>query len=100
MQTLFAAVLATHYYFMYAIEFTRQAAKALKAMPTSMAATIRAKIDALAVDPYAPNPNARKLAGREGYRLRVGDWRVLYQIENGRLVIVVLAVSPRGGAYK
>ncbi|WP_454727529.1 MULTISPECIES: type II toxin-antitoxin system RelE family toxin [Cupriavidus] len=85
---------------MYAVEFTRQAAQALKTMPRNMAATIRAKIDALAVDPYAPNPNASKLAGRDGYRLRVGDWRVLYQIENGRLVIVVLAIKPRGGAYQ
>ncbi len=85
---------------MYAIECTKQAAQALKAMPSNVAARIRAKIDALAVDPYAPNPNATKLAGRDGYRLRVGDWRVLYQIEDGRLVIVVLAVSSRGGAYQ
>jgi len=85
---------------MHAIEFTKQAAQALKAMPRNTAATIRAKIDALAVDPYAPNPNAKKLTGREGYRLRVGDWRVLYQIEDGRLVIVVLAIKPRGGAYQ
>ncbi|KMW49170.1 type II toxin-antitoxin system RelE/ParE family toxin [Ralstonia insidiosa] len=85
---------------MHAIEFTKQAAQALKAMPRNVAATIRAKIDALAVDPYAPNPNAKKLAGREGYRLRVGDWRVLYQIEDGRVVIVVLAIKPRGGAYQ
>ena len=85
---------------MHAIEFTKQAAQALKAMPRNMAITIREKINALAVDPYAPNPSARKLAGRDGYRLRVGDWRVLYQIEDRRLVIVVLAVKPRGDAYK
>ncbi|MBB3015898.1 type II toxin-antitoxin system RelE family toxin [Cupriavidus alkaliphilus] len=85
---------------MYAVEFTRQAAQSLRSMPRNLAATIVAKIHVLAVDPYAPNPNARKLAGREGYRLRVGDWRVLYEIENGRLVILVLAISPRGGAYK
>jgi len=85
---------------MYALEFTKQAVQALKAMPRNVAITVRAKIDALAIDPYAPNPNAKKLAGRDGYRLRVGDWRVLYQIEDGRVVIVVLAIKPRGGAYK
>ncbi|WP_427312029.1 type II toxin-antitoxin system RelE family toxin [Cupriavidus sp. H39] len=69
-------------------------------MPRNLAATIVAKIRVLAVDPYAPNPNAKKLAGRDGYRLPVGDWRVLYEIENGRLVILVLAISPRGGAYQ
>lgn len=85
---------------MYAIEFTKQAVQALKAMPRNTATTIRAKIDALAINPYAPNPNAKKLAGRDGYRLRIGDWRVLYQIEDGRVVIVVLAIKPRGGAYQ
>lgn len=85
---------------MHAIEFTRQAAQALKAMPRNVAATIRAKIDVLATNPYAPNPNATRLAGRPGYRLRVGDWRVLYQIEDGRLVILVVAICPRGSAYQ
>ncbi|MEC3767324.1 type II toxin-antitoxin system RelE family toxin [Cupriavidus sp. SS-3] len=32
--------------------------------------------------------------------LRVGDWRVLYQIEDGRLVILVVAICPRGSAYQ
>ncbi|PZX25460.1 Gp70 [Cupriavidus phytorum] len=85
---------------MFAIEFTKQAAQALRAMPRNLAATIVAKIHALAADPYAPNPNARKLAGRDGYRLRVGDWRVLYEIENDRLIALVLAISPRGGACR
>jgi len=84
---------------MYAIEFTKEASQALKAMPRNVAAKIRAKIDIIAIDPYASNPNATKLKGRDGYRLRVGDWRVLYQIEDGRIVIVVLAIKPRGGAY-
>ncbi|MCA7999424.1 type II toxin-antitoxin system RelE family toxin [Burkholderia metallica] len=48
----------------------KQAAQALKAMPRNISVTIREKIDALAADPYAPNPNAKKLAGQPGYRLR------------------------------
>jgi mRNA interferase RelE/StbE len=63
-----------------------------------MAETIRKKIVALADDPHAPNNNATRLQGREGYRLRVGDWRVLYELNNGRLI--VLDVKPRGGAYQ
>lgn len=84
---------------MHTIEFTKQAAQALKAMPRNVALTIRAKIDVLAQDPYSA-PNVKKLTGREGYRLRVGDWRVLYEINDGKLVIVVLAIKPRGGAYE
>jgi mRNA interferase RelE/StbE len=67
-------------------------------MPRNIADTIRKKITALAVDPYAPINNAMKLQGRTGYRLRVGDWRVLYELDTDRLVI--LDVKPRGGAYQ
>jgi mRNA interferase RelE/StbE len=83
---------------MYKIAFTRQAAQALKAMPRNLALTIRSKIDALAENPCSA-PNVKKLIGREGYRLRVGNWRILYELNDAQLVIVVLAVKPRGGAY-
>jgi mRNA interferase RelE/StbE len=85
---------------MYTVEFTRQANKALMSIQRDMAQTIMSRIHALAADPHAVNLDIQKLQGRDGWRLRVGDWRVLYQIEGKRLVIVVLAVKPRGGAYK
>ena len=34
------------------------------------------------------------------WRVRVGDWRIVYEIEDGRLVVLVLAVAPRGEVYK
>ncbi|AZG16921.1 MULTISPECIES: type II toxin-antitoxin system RelE family toxin [Cupriavidus] len=83
----------------HTIDFTRQATQQLLAMPRNIAANIRAKIDLLAANPYAPNQNVRKLAGRDAFRLRVGDWRVVYRIEAGQLVIVVLTVKSRGSAY-
>jgi mRNA interferase RelE/StbE len=67
-------------------------------LPRNVAATIEKKIVALAADPYAPNNNATKLQGRVGYRLRVGDWRVLYDLERERLL--VMDIKPRGGAYQ
>ncbi len=82
------------------IDLSRQARRALKAMPRNVATQIRSKIDTLAGNPWAPNPNVRKLIARQGYRLRVGDWRVLFDIDNGRLVVLVLAINPRGGAYQ
>ncbi len=85
---------------MYQIEYTRDAARALKAMPRNVSLQIRGKIELLAVDPFAANNNVKKLLGREAYRLRVGDWRMIYEIEGGRLVIHVLTVAPRGGAYQ
>jgi mRNA interferase RelE/StbE len=84
----------------YKIVFKREAAKSLSKLPRNVAKTIRQKLEAIAANPYAENPNAKKLQGREGYRLRVGDWRVLYEIQNDQLVILVLKVAPRGEVYR
>ena len=85
---------------MYEILFTKQADRALRKMSRKTARLIREKLDQLAQDPYARNPNVTKLQGRPGYRLRVGDWRVIYELEDDRLVIMVLKVAPRGGVYR
>ncbi|MFC1975113.1 type II toxin-antitoxin system RelE/ParE family toxin [Chloroflexota bacterium] len=85
---------------MYEILFTKQADRALRKMSRNTARLIREKLDQLAQDPYARNPNITRLQGRPGYRLRVGDWRVIYELEDDRLVILVLKVAPRGGVYR
>lgn len=85
---------------MHEILFTKQADRALRKMSRNTARLIREKLDQLAQDPYARNPNVTKLQGRPGYRLRVGDWRVIYELEDDRLVIMVLKVAPRGGVYR
>ena len=58
---------------------------------------IRDKLRLLAENPHATNSNATKLQGRAGYRLRVGDWRVIYELVDDVLVILVLDIGPRGG---
>ena len=77
---------------------SRSALRALRKMPRNVAGTVNGEIQALADDPHAPNNNATRLQGRQGYRLRVGDWRVLYELDEGR--ILVLDIKPRGGAYQ
>ena len=57
------------------------------------------EIKEIAVNPYAPNNNLTKLQGREAYRLRVGDWRIIYELHDARVVMLVLEVGPRGGIY-
>jgi mRNA interferase RelE/StbE len=84
---------------MFTIEYTRDAAKALKSMPRTTAALIIQKVAALAADPFAPNNNVKKLVNRPECRLRVGDWRVLYVVHEGKLVIEVIRIAPRGGVY-
>jgi mRNA interferase RelE/StbE len=85
---------------MYRILFTKRADRTLRKMSRNRARLIREKLDQLAQDPSARNPNVTKLQGRPGYRLQVGDWRVLYELEDDRLVIMVLKIAPRGGVYR
>jgi mRNA interferase RelE/StbE len=85
---------------MYRILFAKQADKSLRKMPRHTARLIREKLDQLAEDPFAQNPNVTRLQGRPGYRLRVGDSRVIYEIEDDRLIILVLRIAPRGGVYR
>ena len=59
-----------------------------------------AKVDALAADPAAPHSNVKALKGGAGYRLRVGDWRVLYTLDPSEKLLRVVAVLPRGEAYR
>ena len=84
----------------YTIAYTKEAAKSLQRMPRNIAQLIREKLEMIAVDPYADHPNAKKLQGREGYLLRVGDCRVIYKIQNEQLIIVVLKIASRGEIYK
>ena len=84
---------------MFTVEYTREAAKALLGLPRNLRESIRGKIELLTTDPFAA-PNVKKLLGRSGYRLQVGDWRVIYEVYGDRLVIHVLVIAPRGGAYK
>lgn len=80
------------------IEFEANAKKALNKLPLVAQRRIVRALDDLALDPYA-SPHVKALQGREGYRLRVGDYRVVYNLEKGRLVIRIVRVAQRGAAY-
>jgi mRNA interferase RelE/StbE len=84
----------------YKISYSKEAQKSLLGMPRNTANSIREKMNLIAASPYADHPNAKKLQGREGFRLRVGDWRVVYKIQNEQLIIVVVKIASRGEVYK
>jgi mRNA interferase RelE/StbE len=85
---------------MYKIKFSNTALKRLRNIPRNLAQRIQEKLTNLANNPYEYNPNVKKLVNREGYRLRVGDWRIIYQIYDDEIVILVLDIDTRRGIYK
>ena len=85
---------------MYEVIYSKDATRSLRKITRKLAQTIQAKIEAVAVDPYAKHANVTKLQGRDGYRLRVGDWRVIYDIADEHLIIHVVRIAARGNAYK
>lgn len=84
----------------YTVLFTKSADKTLRKLPGHIAQRIRRSLDDLATNPYAGHLDVTKLQNRPGYRLRVGDWRVLYEIENDELVVLVLRIGSRGEVYR
>jgi len=84
----------------YKLVYSKEAGKVLTRIPQNIAKLIRDKMVAIAADPYANHPNAKKLQGLDGYRLRVGDWRVVYKIRNQELIVIVMKVGARGDVYK
>ena len=85
----------------YKITYRRDAAKALRRVQPAKAEDITAAVERIAADPSAPNNNVRPLQGiPNGFRIRVGDWRVSYTIDREARVIDVFEVASRGGAYR
>ncbi|GAB6041667.1 type II toxin-antitoxin system RelE family toxin [Endothiovibrio diazotrophicus] len=84
---------------MYAIRYTKNAIKTLRKIPRNTRKLIETKLLEYAEHPEGGR-NVIQLEGREGFRMRVGDWRVLFDIDDGEVVIVVLKVAPRGGVYR
>ncbi|MDA8307310.1 MAG: type II toxin-antitoxin system RelE/ParE family toxin [Deltaproteobacteria bacterium] len=68
-------------------------------MSANEAALVRSKIQELAMNPFAV-PNVKSLAGRPGYRLRVGDWRILFEVAQNEQIFFILKIAQRGGAYR
>lgn len=84
---------------MYRIEFTRAATKELASAPADIRARVRAKLEAVARDPFAPNNNVKALKGEDAYRLRIGDWRVVYALDGRVLLLTVIRLARRDKVY-
>jgi mRNA interferase RelE/StbE len=70
----------------------------LEKLPSDVQARILAAIDSLQDDPRPRG--SKKLKGSEEYRVRVGDYRVIYEIHEKTVVILIVRVSHRKDAYR
>ncbi len=83
----------------YAIEYERSAFKDLRNLQKQTARRVRQAVDALSTNPRPYG--SKKLAGAgDLYRLRVGDYCVIYAIVDERIVVLILRVAHRREAYR
>jgi mRNA interferase RelE/StbE len=78
---------------------TRDVEKVMRRLPANLVQRLDRAIRALASDPWPRG--CKKLAGHENlYRIRVGDWRISYAVEDDQLIVLVIEVATRGDAYQ
>lgn len=83
----------------FSVEVSRTAERQLRKLPRGDQLRVARAIVALADTPRPPG--CRKLTGYEDvFRIRVGRYRILYSIEEGRLLVIVLKVGHRRGVYR
>jgi mRNA interferase RelE/StbE len=83
----------------YVVEFTASALREFKALDRAIRRRIAAHINELAANPLAPG--AKKLrGGTDLYRVRVGDYRVVYRVDGHRITVVVVKIGHRRDVYR
>ena len=82
----------------YELKFKKSVARDLRSFPKQDVKWIMQRIRSLADD---PRPAGReKLSGQERYRVRQGAYRIVYEIENARLTVLVVKVGHRREVYR
>ena len=82
----------------YAVQIARPALRQFRALPGEVQERIRAQIRSLSDNPRPQG--ARKLAGQDVYRIRIGDYRVMYEVDDATSLVTVTVVLHRKDAYR
>lgn len=83
---------------MYTVLFTPRAQKSFHALPQAMQHRMKPVIDGFASDPFPPG--VKKLKGEDAFRVRVGDYRIVYEIRGKELIVLVLRIGHRREIYR
>ncbi len=84
----------------YDLLIKKQAKKALQGLSRLDRNRITEKIMLLGDNPDNPSLDIKRLQGQPYYRLRVGQWRVIFDRDDEVKIITIEKIKPRGGAYK
>jgi mRNA interferase RelE/StbE len=85
----------------YAFRWRERAVRQLRTVPQPTALTILRALTPLGDDPRRQDADIKKLAGySDRYRLRVGDYRVIYEIADAQLIILIVGVGHRREACR
>jgi len=82
----------------YTVLILPSAQKQLNKLPNAIATRIEDKMMELGEDPRPPS--CKKLKGREAWRIRIGDYRVIYEINDGRLIVTIITIGHRREVYE
>ncbi len=82
----------------YSVHFKPSADRELRKLPKEVQARVGARLDRLAEDPLGPG--VEKLKGDQGYRVRVGDYRIIFDLLHAELAILVIQVGHRREVYR
>jgi mRNA interferase RelE/StbE len=82
----------------YAIDILRSAQKQLERVPAERQDQILSTLEGLAEVPWPDG--CAKLTGREAWRIRVGDYRVIYEIRDDTKIVIVVVIAHRKDAYR
>ena len=85
---------------MYKLKYRRKARNYLARLPLRTKKAIVKKLHDLCLNPDSPLLDIDTLKGGEGFRLRIGKYRVLYTRDDDYFVIEVIKIRPRGDVYK
>jgi mRNA interferase RelE/StbE len=82
----------------YRLEVSHTAHRQIRRLPAQTQERVNRAIARLAENPRLPG--VKKLTAREGYRVRVGDYRILYQIDDDAKLVIIYRVMSRGDVYR
>ena len=83
---------------MYELLLKRKVEKSVARLPDTVYERVIRKINSLVEDPRPTD--SKKLQGREDWRVRVGDYRIIYGIDDARNVVEILSVAHRRDVYR